>query len=446
MRARAVIAALLLVPGGALAHASEKAVILTLPTGSYIWAAGIAVGLTALVAGFGLGIPRFGSRLLFGRPAVVPHGTSSWLSAAGLFALIGVGLFGSHDPLSNPLPLMVWTVIWVGLTMACAVFGDLWRDLDPWSGPVQTLRGCLGRTGGIGLTRLGHWPAVLGFLGFSWFEIASLSPGDPARLATAIATYWLVIFALAVAEGENWLQQGEFLTVFFGFIAKIAPLWASYATGRVTVMAGWPGAQISALPPLAPGAAAFVTLALASVSFDGLHQTFRWLAFIGVNPLDYPGRSAVMAANTAGLLAIWAAMAALIAAVTWRGQRGVVMLSFLPIAAGYHIAHYLVALLTEGQYAIAAFDDPLQQGRHLLGLPDHWVSFGFLTQESAVRRIWQAQFIIILCAHMSSVVLVERLAQETGRSRSRLTKIPLAALMVLYTTFGLWLLAAPAVG
>ena len=64
MRARAVIAALLLVPGGALAHASEKAVILTLPTGSYIWAAGIAVGLTALVAGFGLGIPRFGSRLL----------------------------------------------------------------------------------------------------------------------------------------------------------------------------------------------------------------------------------------------------------------------------------------------------------------------------------------------------------------------------------------------
>lgn len=446
MRGGAVTAALLLTPGGALAHASERAVILTLPTDVYIWAAGLAVALTALVAGFGAGIPRFGSRLIFTRPQLVSQSATSWLSAACLFALICTGLFGSHDPLSNPLPLMVWTVIWVGLTIACAVFGNLWRDIAPWHGPARSLRGLLGRVGGIGLTRLGHWPAVLGFFGFAWFEIVSLAPDDPAKLAGIIAAYWLVIFALAVAEGEDWLRQGEFLTVFFGFIARIAPFWASYSEGRVKVSAGWPGAQIPALPPLAPGAAAFVTLALASVSFDGLHQTFRWLAFIGVNPLEYPGRSAVMTVNTAGLLAIWAALAALIGAVTARGQRGLVMLSFLPIAAGYHIAHYLVALLTEGQYAIAAFDDPLQQGRHLLGLPDHWVSFGFLAQESAVRRIWQAQFIIILCAHMSSVVLAERLAQETGRSRSGLSKIPLAALMVLYTTFGLWLLAAPAVG
>ena len=27
-------------------------------------------------------------------------------------------------------------------------------------------------------------------------------------------------------------------------------------------------------------------LALAAVSFDGLRETFRWVAFLGVNPLD----------------------------------------------------------------------------------------------------------------------------------------------------------------
>ena len=123
-------------------------------------------------------------------------------------------------------------------------------------------------------------------------------------------------------------------------------------------------------------------------------------------------------------------MAGLIAAATHGAQRGPVMLSFLPIAAGYHIAHYLVALLTQGQYAIAALNDPLQSGHHLLGLPEHWVSFGFLTRESAVRRIWQAQFVIILCAHMSSVVLAERLGADSGGMRKKLSKIPLALLMV----------------
>ena len=446
MRPWAVAAVWSLVPGPALAHASDRAVILTLPTGPYIWGAGLAVALTALVAAFGGRLPAFGALRLCVRPAILPRSATSWLAAITLFALICAGLFGSHNPLANPLPLMLWTVIWVGLTIACAAFGNLWRDIDPWTGPVRTLRGRLSRKAGIGLARLGHWPAVAGLFGFAWYEIISLSPDDPADLAVIIAVYWLVIFALAVAEGEDWLQHGEFLTVFFGYIARIAPFWAVYDTDRVTVMRGWPGAQIPALPPLGPSAAAFVTLMLASVSFDGLHQTFRWLALTGINPLEYPGRSAVTGMNTAGLLAMWALMAGLITAATPGARRGPVMLSFLTIAAGYHIAHYLVALLTMGQYAIAALDDPLQRGHHLLGLPDHWVSFGFLSRESAVARIWQAQWVIILCAHMSSVVLAERLGADSGGMRKKLSKIPLALLMVLYTVFGLWLLSAPAVG
>ena len=66
-------------------------------------------------------------------------------------------------------------------------------------------------------------------------------------------------------------------------------------------MAGLPGAQILAMPPLTPSAAAFVALVLASVSFDGLADTFWWLACIGVNPLEFPGRSAVVVPNTLGL-------------------------------------------------------------------------------------------------------------------------------------------------
>ena len=43
------------------------------------------------------------------------------------------------------------------------------------------------------------------------------------------------------------------------------------------------------------------------------------------------------------------------------------MLSFLAIAAGYHAAHYLVMLLTAGQYTLAALNDPLFTGESWLG-------------------------------------------------------------------------------
>lgn len=457
MRKGAITAGLLAAPGLALAHASERAVILTLPTKGFIWGAGAAVALTALFAGLANRAPAFQARAFFDRPRLLPEGLTSWLSAAFLGLLIVTGLLGTSDPYANPLPLWIWTVLWVGLTALQALIGNLWRDLNPWNGPVRSLRALLGRSGSVGLARLGHWPAVLGLLAFAWFEIVSLSPDDPAELALIVATYWLFIVALAVLEGEDWLEAGEFLTAFFTFTARIAPFWGRYDAARVTVMAGPPGAQIADAPPLSPSAIAFVMLMIASVSFDGLHETFRWVAAIGLNPLDYPGRSAVTGINTLGLLAMWALMAGLILSAIrltlalagqgarFTGMTGPWALSFLPIAAGYHIAHYLTALLTQGQYAVATLSDPFHRGDDFLGLGPHWVSFGFLSQQDAVWRIWIAQFLIILGAHVIAVLLVRRIATNRGLQLSPVAELPLTALMALYTSFGLWLLAAPAI-
>lgn len=457
MRKGAITAGLLAAPGVALAHASERAVILTLPTKGFIWGAGAAVALTALLAGLANRAPAFRARPLFTRPRLLPEGVTSWLSAAFLGLLIVAGLLGTRDPMANPLPLWIWTVLWVGLAALQAAFGNLWRDLNPWTGPVRMLRGLLGREGNIGLARLGYWPAVAGLLAFAWFEIVSLSPDDPAELALIAAAYWLCIFALATLEGEGWIAQGEFLTTFFAFTARIAPFWARYDEKRVTVMAGPPGAQIADAPPLSPSAIAFVMLMIASVSFDGLHETFHWVALIGLNPLDYPGRSAVTGINSAGLVAMWALMAGLILmairatlALAGQGARFTEMtgpwaLSFLPIAAGYHVAHYLTALLTQGQYTVAALSDPFHRGDDFLGLGPHWVSFGFLSQHDAVWHIWIAQFGIILGAHLVAVLLVRRIAEDRGLGLSPMAELPLTLLMALYTSFGLWLLAAPAI-
>ncbi len=87
--------------------------------------------------------------------------------------------------------------------------------------------------------------------------------------------------------------------------------------------------------------------------------------------------------DTLGLLATWALTAgAILTAIRLGGagmKAGPVCLSFLAIAAGYHAAHYLTVLLTTGQYALFALNDPLFRGDAFLGLPPFFVSFGFLT-------------------------------------------------------------------
>ncbi len=187
----------------------------------------------------------------------------------------------------------------------CIAFGDVFRTIDPWTGLVAALRRAIGLTGGIGLSRLGAWPGVAGYFAIAWFELVSPGPSDPTVLARAVLGYWIVVFVLAVLEGEDWLARGEALRLTFGFIGRVAPLWTETSGRRVRHMLGPPGAQVLVTPPLSSSAAAFVALMLAAVGFDGLSLTFRWLAFLGINPLDFPGRSAVMLPNTLGLLAAW---------------------------------------------------------------------------------------------------------------------------------------------
>ncbi|MGB8815556.1 MAG: hypothetical protein WCC57_20455 [Paracoccaceae bacterium] len=456
---RAVWAALcvlppLLWPIAALACALPASIIMTLPTGYYMGGAAAVVALTAMIGAMAHRLPGMRAHLMGERPVLVPVVVSSYLAFLVFLGLILVGFFGPDDPMHNLLTLVFWTGVWVALPLASLVFGNLWRAVNPWAGPVRIARILLGRTGGVGLARLGHWPAVLGYLGFAWFEIVSLSPDDPGVLARMALGYWAVIFVLAVLEGEAWLANGEFLTVYFGFIAKIAPFWLEIDGRRARLFAGWPGAQVLRMAALSPSAVAFITVVLAGLTFDGLHKTFFWLGLIGENPLEFTGRSAVMGVNTAGLLGVWALTAGAVLGALALGRRiaghrgafwreaGPAMLAFLAIAAGYHGAHYLTTLLTSGQYTLAALNDPLFRGDELLGLPPFYVSFGFLADRGAMVAVWNAQFAAILGAHILAVVLALHLSRRMGPAVAWV-HVPITVLMVGYTVLGLWLLASP---
>lgn len=437
--------AVLLSPGVAFACALPPSIILTLPTGHYITAAALTVALTAVLGAAAHRLPRLDSHLLWDRRVLLPVSVTSYLAFLGFLGLVFIGLFGDRDPMHNLMTLVFWTGVWIAVPLGSMLFGNLWRPLNPWTGPVRIARVLLGRTGSLGLARLGHWPAVAGYAGFVWFQMVSLYPDDPAVLAQVALAYWGVIFVLAVLEGEDWLERGEFLTVLFGMIAKVAPFWLELDGTRARVMRGWPGAQVMALPPLSPSAVVFVSLALAALTFDGLMETFWWQGLIGQNPLQPMGRSAVMVENTVGLIAVWVATLGLILGAILLGRRvgggfatGPVMLSFLAIAAGYHAAHYLVMLLTAGQYTLAALNDPLFTGDSWLGLPPFYVSYGFLADPDVMPLIYGAQFAAILGAHLLAVVLGLKLAGEGARAVAHL---PMTVLMVAYTVLGLWLLS-----
>ena len=119
------------------------------------------------------------------------------------------------------------------------------------------------------------------------------------------------------------------------------------------------------------------------------------------------------------------------------------MLSFLAIAAGYHAAHYLVMLLTAGQYTLAALNDPFLSGDSWLGLPPFYVSFGFLADPAVMPLIYAVQFMAILGAHLLAVVLGLKLAGQGARPVAHL---PMTVLMVAYTVLGLWLLSTARTG
>ena len=441
----------------AAAHTTERAFVMVLPTELYLTGGSLVVALSFVLIAL---VPAANVTALAGlvwRAGRLPAALGSALSLlsfAVLVALILAGLFGTQDPLANPLPLTVWTLGWVGLTLAHALFGNLWAALNPWRGLCDFLfrRPLLNYP-----ERLGYWPAVLQFLAFAWFELIATVPQNPEILAQLVALYFALNLALARVFGcVTWLRYGEAFAVFFRFVSWLSPF--DGRLGRISVSP--PALGLLRAPALPLSGVAFVLLALAAVSFDGLARTYLWLGGIGVNPLDFPGRSAVAAANTLGLLGAFAALMACYGTAVWLGWRltgrsgplseslGAFVLSIVPIALGYHVAHYLTAFLVDAQYAAIAFNDPFGRGWDLFGLRGTHVTTSFLYNAESVRAIWHAQVAAIVIAHVVAIATAHGIAliRSETRGTAILGQIPLTVLMIAYTLFGLWLLSAPAIG
>jgi hypothetical protein len=470
----AALPAMSLVCGGALAHTGEGGFVLLLPTGYYLLGGTAAVAVSFLLIAL---IPGDRLRRLVearltlaslpgGKPIRCLRSCVNGAASLLLVLLLLIGFLGNTDPLDNLLPLTVWTLWWVALVVVQAVFGNLWSWLNPWILPARILRR-LFRLGEGSSRRypdwLGYWPASITFLAFAWFELIYPAPADPTQLAIAAGLYSLwTILGIAWFGGDAWLSRAEPFTVFFTLVAHLSPFRVTQQKGPRLQLA-WPGAGLLDIAPLPASGVLFVLLVLAAVSFDGLGSTFWWLGMGGVNPLEFPGRSAVIGFMTGGLIAAWLALAGLYFVAIAIGARaagagddfltvrriaGSLVVSIMPIAVAYHIAHYLTEFLVNIQDVRVAISDPINRGWNLFGTTGDHVSTALLSNYDSVRVIWNIEAGAIVLGHILAVavahVAMRRLVPDRAAALPR--EVPLAVLMVLYTLFGLWLLATPHAG
>jgi hypothetical protein len=448
----------------AQAHASEQALVLLLPTNLYISAGCAAVVASILGVAF-LSETRvmaaFKPLSLFrvNLPNYVTHVTSI-VSMTLLFAISAIGAFGTHDPLENLFSLTIWTIWWVGLVLAHGVLGNLWSAVNPWTGLHHILIGYQSASPPVRLPKAcGHWIAVLIFLTFGAFEIADPAPEDPARLTKFVLGYWLFTFGGMMLFGAKiWLKRCEPFSILFRLVAAISPVrWLP----RLRI--GLPGWSLVSLSMPSVSLAVFCLTLLGVGNFDGLKESFWWLAKIGVNPLMFPGKSAIFWPSVFGLLAVNAVLVLVFATVTYIGTRAAnatlapndqvpnttafcwLSLSIIPIALGYHFAHFFIYFLVNGQYALLALSDPLTSGANYLGLAKTQVTTGFLKTKDSVQVVFFIQAAAVVVSHVISVLIAHIIAARLYKTKraTLISQIPLAIFMVLYTIFGLWLLATP---
>ena len=422
-----------------------------------------------------------------------------------LVLVIVAGFIGDQNPYRNLAPTSIWVIWWVGLAYVCGLLGNIWAMVNPWNTAYRWAEALAGRPLSLGLPWprwLGCWPAVALFVAFVWAELVWPESDHPARLACAALGYSVVTWAgMALFGRHAWLRDGEAFSLVFAYLSRfscsemrVLGVRQCHACGsracppslddcvdclecferapsgeRQLNLRPW-AVGLLTREPLTVSATVFVLVMLASVTFDGLlatplwASTAEWMLYSdALRPaliaLQDVAGNAIAALSTIalgafllGFVLLYALFSALVRACAppdARGSLGVrevaglFVLSLVPIALAYHLAHYLSFLLIVGQYMIPLASDPLGRGWNLFGTRLYMVDIGIV----GARFVWITSVIAIVAGHIVAVWLGHVMALRAFGTRraALLSQVPMLLLMVAYTVLSLWILAQPVV-
>ncbi|WDE96252.1 hypothetical protein PQO03_11090 [Lentisphaera profundi] len=112
----------------------------------------------------------------------------------------------------------------------------------------------------------------------------------------------------------------------------------------------------------------------------------------------------------------------------------------IPVALFYHLAHNGMHFFMEAQNIIPLLSDPMGWG---------WDLFGTATKTYApmlsLTSIWYLQVILIVIGHIFGVIVADRIAKVLFKDRKNFIRclIPQLIVMILYSSFSIWLIAQP---
>ena len=401
----------------------------------------------------GQALPGWFGRLVLSGAVRIVLGLFSVL----LFGLtLATALFGTTTSLLNFAPTFVYVIFWLGIPFLSVLFGNVWSVLSPWRAIADAivwlceLRGREARPVLEWSDRWGRYPAAAALFSFVALELAKVSPDYPRTLAiaTALYSYW-ALAGMAVYGRDAWTRGGEGFAVMFELLSRIAPFAAR--EGRIVLR--WPFTGLAG-DERTRGALLFVAVMLGSTSFDGFSRTIRWqdlTSQVRAHLADSSHRTvdlAVMGVNLVGLgLFIAAILATYLMAVAAAEKLGGIrrslipdfVLPLVPIAAAYMVAHYFTLAVIQGQFIVTLASDPFGRGWDLFGTADFAPNLALVSPQT----VWYVQFGALVVGHVAGLAIAHDRAVVVFRDtrRSVEAQIPMLALMVLYTSAGLWLLS-----
>jgi hypothetical protein len=497
---RLASAMLAVAPQAALAHGFGQRYDLPVPLGLWVSAAAAAVVLSFVIIGFfsraSVRVDRYPRidllRFKLGR---VLAGARSRLvvrlvSVGLLLLIVAASFLGDQNPTRNIAPIAIWVAWWVGFAYLSALVGNFWAVANPWAAIFAWAEALLGPHRPVLAypSWLGVWPAVLLFAAFAWIELIFTGRTVPATLGLLVAGYSLITWAGMFLFGRAiWLRYADPFAVAFGVLARFSPTEVRVTDPSACQACVLPGAFPGGSCPgcvecferaasarrewnlrpygaglldardISPSMIMFVLLLLSTVTFDGFTATPAWaglegalyaaLAPLGDARLSFIGTLGLIVFPLAILVvyllfARWMAWAA-----GGRVPAGTVarlfVLSLVPIAIAYHLAHYFTYLLVQGQFLFRLVSDPFGFGWNIFGSARYRPDIAIV----GARAAWYTGVVAIVLGHVVAVYVAHAVAlREYGERRDALrSQLPMLVLMVGYTMLSLWIVAQPIV-
>ena len=255
---------------------------------------------------------------------------------------------------------------------------------------------------------------------------------------------------------EPWERNADAFGLYFRLFSMLSPVH-------------WRARTLYVRPPLSgaptldagPGTVPLLCTMIGTVSFDGLSQGAIWTGQGGIAPylqqrfinVGFSGEVALEITFTIGLLT----MVGLISGLYRLGVIGMESIgrhgdatelsrrfvhSLIPIAMAYVVAHYFSLLMYQGQAMAYLVSDPLGHGSNLFGTATSTIDYNLV----GANGVWYVQVFALVIGHAAGLTLAHDRAlvvYDRPRDATR-SQYWMLAVMVAFTSLGLWLLSAAA--